>query len=192
MKNFIALSALVVAITGCAGFLPPKHDEALDRSAECCRDMKSLPFRNLEDGQKIRTLVGPNTPAFSFPEGKSFFLAVRLGKTGKRNLIVRTYPQNMLNNMDGHVFVPRVTFLSSQYAVLATVTPEFTVQRPALGIGESSWRADMTVPSDADFAVVHTSVQDRMKVMGMRDRDQRGGYLYTRTGPAGEIEVELQ
>ena len=181
----------MIVLTGCAGFLPPQHDAALERSAVCCRDFASLPFRDLAPGQKIRALVGPDTPAFQFPQGKSFFLAVRLAPGGQGSLVVRTYAQNMLDNRNGHVFVPRVTFLSARFDVLASTLPEFTVQGPRLGIGESSWRLDLPVPAGAAYAVVHTGAQERLKTMRMRDSDQRSGYLYTRSGPAGEVEVEL-
>ncbi|MGE0497798.1 MAG: hypothetical protein AB7O72_08205 [Ramlibacter sp.] len=107
-------------------------------------------------------------------------------------LIVRTYPKNMLYNRNGHVFVPRITFLSSRYELIASVSPEFTVQWPKYGIGESAWRVDLPLSPQVAYVVIHTSNIERNKTMRMHDSDQYGGYLYTRTGPAGEIEVELQ
>lgn len=192
LRTLAIISALAVALTGCAGFLPPMHEAALEHTAPCCQDFSTLPFRNLTSGQRIREPVGPDAPAFQFAQGKSFFLAFRLMKSGRSNLIVRTYPQNMLYNRNGHVFVPRITFLSGRFEVISSISPEFIVQGPKLGIGESAWRVDLLVPSEAAFAVIHTSDEERRKTMRMRDHDQAGGYLYTQTGPAGEIEVELQ
>lgn len=188
----ILLAVLIVALTGCTGFLPPKHDAALAGASTCCHDFSTLPYRDLAGGQRIRELIGPDTPVFEFPQGKSFFLAVHFMKGDGSKLIVRTYPQNMLYNPDGHVFVPRITFLSSHFEVISSISPEFTVQSPTFGIGESAWRVDLPVPSQAIYAVIHTGDVERRKTMRMRDHDQIGGYLYTRTGPAGEVEIELQ
>lgn len=182
----------VLALAGCAGFLPPKHQAVLESVVPCCQSFSDLQYRSLASGGKIRELVGPDTPAFLFPQGKSFFLAVRLQKGTSSVLIVRTYPQNMLYNRNGHVFVPRITLLSRRYEVISSISPEFVVQGPRFGIGESAWRVDLQIPSEAAFVVIHTSDEERRKDMRMRDRDQAGGYLYTQTGPAGEVEVELQ
>lgn len=187
----IIITLFLLALTGCAGFLPPKHQAVLESAAPCCQNFSDLPYRNLASGEKIRESVGPDTPTFPFPQGRSFFLAIRLSKDNNPVLIVRTYPQNMLYNRNGHVFVPRITFISSRFEVISSISPEFVVQGPRFGIGESAWRVDLQIPTEAAFAVIHTSDEERRKTMRMRDYEQAGGYLYTRTGPAGEVEVEL-
>lgn len=193
MKTLFTIIASVLILTGCTGFLPPKHEAMLASTRPCCETFSALPFRALNKGQPIRAFVGPDTPTFLFPEGKSYFLAVHLNRgSDSSTLIVRTYPQNMLYNPDGHVFVPRITFLSSSYNVISSISPGFTVQGPQYGIGESAWRVDLPLPPQATYAIVHTSNKERSRTMRMRDRDQPSGYLYTRTGPAGEIEIELQ
>ena len=184
---------LAFLLAGCAGFLPPQQDAKLANTASCCADISTLPYQELVKGKKIRTLVGPETPAFIFPQGKSYFLALRFSPAENiSQLTVRTYPQNMLYNKNGHVFVPRITFLNSRFETISSVSPEFVVQGPMLLIGESSWRVDLQIPAHARAVVIHTSSEERKKTMRMRDSDQRGGYLYTSSGPAGEIEVELQ
>ena len=193
MKTYAIITTLfMLALTGCASFLPPKHQAVLESAAPCCPNFSDLPYRNLASGEKIRDSVGPDTPTFLFPQGKSFFLAIRLQKDTNSVLIVRTHPQNMLYNRNGHVFVPRITYLSSRFEIISSISPEFVVQRPRFGIGESAWRVDLQIPTEAAFAVIHTSDEERRKTMRMRDHDQAGGYLYTQTGPAGEVEVELQ
>jgi len=192
MKKIIIALALGGMLTGCAGFLPPQHDALLASTASCCNNLSSLPYRDLVVGQRIRDSLGPHTPVFSFVEGKSFFLPLHMVSPDRRTLVIRTYGQNMLYNRNGHVFVPRITFLTHEHRIIASVAPDFTVQGPRFTIGESAWRADVPVPQTAEFAVVHSTPKERERVMRMRDSDQAGGYLYTRTGPAGEVEVELQ
>lgn len=193
MKTPFVIFASVLSLAGCAGFLPPKHDGMLATASPCCTTFSALPFRDLNRGQSIRTFVGPDTPSFIFPEGKSYFLAIRPDRGSENStLIIRTYAQNMLYNRDGHVFVPHVTLLSNRYELITSVSPEFTVQGPKYGIGESAWRVDLPLPPQAAYVVIHTTNIERNKIMRKRDHDQLGGYLYTRTGPAGEVEVELQ
>ena len=86
--------SLAFLLAGCAGFLPPQQDAKLADTASCCVDISTLPYRELAKGKKIRTLVGPETPAFTFPQGKSYFLALSLNPAENISQItVRTYPQ---------------------------------------------------------------------------------------------------
>ena len=193
MKRLLTILVSAISLAGCAGFLPPTHEAMLATTAPCCESLSALRFQDLNKGQPIRAFVGPDTPAFAFPSGKSFFLAVRPNHGGANStLIVRTYAQNMIYNRDGHVFVPRVVFLSSRHEAITSISPEFTVQGPKFGIGESAWRVDLPLPPQVAYVVIYTTDIERAKTMRMRDREQYGGYLYTRTGPAGEVEVELQ
>jgi hypothetical protein len=191
--KLISIFVFVLALSACGHFLPPEHETTLSNKANCCNSFESLPYQTIEFKKPIRTLVGPNSPTFNFTQGKSFFAAISLPTLGANSaLTIRTYPLNMTPNVNGHVFVPRITFLTTQYAVISSISPDFYVQSPRFGIGESSWRVDQKVPVGSAFVVIHTSQQERNKPMRMRDTDQRSGYLYTRTGPAGEIEIELQ
>jgi maltose operon periplasmic protein len=190
----LCISLIFVLLSACAteGFLPPQHDQMLAAIKSCCTSMATLPFKSIQVGQSNRSFVGPNTETFEFEGEKSFFLAFKLPKESAKNIFtLRTFPQNMLNNRNGHVFVPKVMYLSSDFGVVSVVSPEFTVQKPIF-IGESSWRVDLNLPSNASYAVIYTNAAQRSKTMRQRDSDQYGGYLYTRTGTAGEIEVELQ
>jgi hypothetical protein len=193
MKTLATILGSLLVLAGCAGFLPPEHEAMLSSASPCCEAFSGLPFRELENGRLIRAFVGPDTPAFLFPEGKSYFLALRPKRSvNGSTLVVRTFAQNMLYNRDGHVFVPRVTFLSDRYEVISSISPDFTVQGPKYGTGESSWRVDLLLPLNAVYVVVHTSGEERSRTMLKRDSGQVTGYLSTRTGPAGEIEVELR
>jgi Maltose operon periplasmic protein precursor (MalM) len=184
-------------LSACAGvgggFLPPQHDEVLARTPICCNTIETLNYLPLERDKPLRRLIGITTPTYDFSQGKSFFLALSLPMTKDSDkLIVRSFAQNTLYNPEAHVFVPRITFLSEGHKVIASISPDFFVQRPTYGVGESPWRVDLPIPKDAKYAVVHTSSIERQKVMRMRDSDQRSGYLYIRTGPAGEVEVAIQ
>jgi hypothetical protein len=191
-RDVFSACAFLVFLGGCAGFLPPQHEAVLENTPPCCKDLAGLPYEDLAKGQSKRVFVGPDRAAYVFPQGKSFFLAYRLiREEGPATLVVRTYAQNMTYNPNGHVFVPRVTYLSARHEIVSSISPEFIVTRPLIAIGESAWQVTLFVPPDVAYVVIHTGEEERSKVMRMPDSDQAGGYLYTRTGPAGEVEVAL-
>lgn len=197
LVNSICFYFMTLTLYGCAGigggFQPPVHEQMLAKSSICCDSLDKLDYKLLGINKSLRTFVGPNTPVYDFAQGKSYFIAVQIQpKSIDTMLSVRTFPQNMLYNREGHVFVPRIIFLTDDYQILSSLSPEFYVQGPKFGIGESSWRFDLTIPQGAKRAIIHTSDSERVRVMRMKDSDQRSGYLYTRTGPAGEIEISMQ
>lgn len=58
--------------------VPAAAMDALARAKSCCASLAELPYRRLEREGSIALEIGPDSPAFDFDTGKSFFAAYRL------------------------------------------------------------------------------------------------------------------
>lgn len=167
-------------------FLPPVHQQQLEKSAICCKSYVEMQFFKLTPAVEQPTSLTPESPVFKFATGRSFFAAFELPNGKSRQFTMKTLPVNTLLNQYGHVLIPAVVFLDHRYEPLETLVPAFLARSPVI-IGESWGEAILDVPRDARFVVVFDSKSS--KGLAWRDSDQRSGFLYVRPGPTGEIRV---
>jgi hypothetical protein len=58
--------------------MPAAAPEGLARAGSCCASLADLPDRKFEREGLLTLEIGPESPAFDFDSGKSFFAALRL------------------------------------------------------------------------------------------------------------------
>lgn len=193
MRSLLLPLNAAVLLAGCATgpldatgtFLPPIHNERLAQAKICCSTYREMPFAGLALGQETSGTLTAESPVYAFGEGRSFFAAFELPASAKR-LEVKTYPVNMLSNPVGHVLVPAVQFLSTDYQLVETAKPLFVERRPPF-IGRSWAEAQIPVPASARYFVLLDGKSTPM----LRWPDPPKPFLYVRSGPTGEFTVRV-
>jgi hypothetical protein len=188
MKISDGALAILVLLGGCAAPQIGEHSKALDRTAVCCSTYAEVQMATLTGGTESRTEVSLNSPAFVFPEGKSFFLAYRLpqSKATSRKLTIRTFAVNTVNINAAHVFVPRVTTLDAKLKPVRSVAPALARHRPRI-IGESWWQGEITLDPSEEYALLHTGVVERAARLQTPDSD--AGAVYAPTSGGGGVLI---
>ena len=107
-----ALIALLVS--ACAG---PYADvlRSLDAAPSCCASMAALPYRSLVFGQRAAVELTTSSPAYSFPSGKSYFVAFKLPPfTEPYRIFIDSY---LLGDSidDAAIFMPIVLTFDGHY-----------------------------------------------------------------------------
>ncbi len=193
MRSIPYFFGVLVILTGCATgrlsspgtFLPPEHNLILAQAKPCCSSYFEFPYLKLGIEQETSVIVSPESPVFDFPGGRSFFAAFEL-PTGSQAMVLKTYAVNMLYNPSGHVLVPSVQFLDLNHRIIETSRPKYIERGPRI-IGDSWGEANILIPLSARYVIL----MDGKSSLGLswRDRDQRTGFLFTRSGPTGELSI---
>lgn len=186
----------LVALSGCASgplsntgtFLPPEHTQLLAQGKVCCSSYREVRYGSLGVGKEVEFSITPESPIFEFKNGRSFFAAFELPAGNARTLTLKTYPVNMLYNRAGHVLVPGVQFLDAELRLIDAQTPMYIARNPRV-IGNSWGETEINVPSAARFVVVLDGKSS--KGLSWRDSDQRGGFLFVRSGPTGDLSIAV-
>lgn len=104
--NYQILKVLLISIllTGCASLKPPEYlsgyhvprDEGvrlLESKVSCCKNLAELKYEQIHNLGKAGFKVTPESPSYTFPEGKSFYKALKLNDTTiDKKMVVSTYP----------------------------------------------------------------------------------------------------
>ena len=97
------------------------YSEALERMSLCCPNYAQLIYKKLSVGQRVSEQIGPASPVFAFPEGKSRFIAWQLpaalnGKTLALRSVVT--PSSMPGTGYFYIFSPAVMFLDENFNLM--------------------------------------------------------------------------
>lgn len=196
MRHVSVVLLSLLALCGCADghlsnvgtFLPPEHAQQLAQRKVCCSSYREIRYGSLEIGKEVEFAITPESPIFEFKDGRSFFSAFELPVGKARILTLKTYPVNTLYNLAGHVLVPSVQFLDAELRVIDAQTPKYIARYPRV-IGRPWGEAEINVPSAAQFVVILDGKSSGG--LSWRDRDQRSGFLFVRSGPTGELSINL-
>lgn len=169
-------------------FLPPEHIQQLAEGKVCCSSYREIRYGSLGVGKEVEFAITPESPIFEFNNGRSFFEAFEFPAGNAQILTLKTYPVNMLYSRAGHVLVPGIQFLDAELRVIDAQTPKYIARNPRV-IGRSWGEAEINVPSAARFVVILDGKSSGG--LSWRDSDQRGGALFVRSGPTGELSIAV-
>lgn len=116
----VLLPMLPVLVAGCAS--NPQADElrtALQAAPVCCSRPSDFPFRPLAIAQRTELPIDTASPAFNFPQGKSFFGAFVLPASPRPAFAtVASFPvlrKNALDEWGGSYFAPVFIFYDEHF-----------------------------------------------------------------------------
>jgi maltose operon periplasmic protein len=156
VKTVLAI-VLAIAVAGCATGSSPQV--ALSTAKLCCDTYKNMTFRTISLGEPVEVDISEESPAFMFPDGRSFFAAFRIPQgakgldymAGASGIFVSTYT----------VFMPQFLFLDESFQVVAP--PQEVLYAQARKLFEPGyltiayWSGEETIPERARYLVMHTS-----------------------------------
>jgi len=204
LSQGIGVTVLLAGVTGCATL--DSRIAELDAKPPCCSDMAQFKYEPLEPGNVEKLQLGADSPAFTFPSGKSYFKAYKIGSAQKMRVrSFRTGSTAFETRTLSQIYCPQVTFLTAQHSPIRTEArvPERATGKLAEGQFWVTWVAEFEVPPAAAFAVLHSSkdLYGRMVyittgggayLVGSTVVVDRGGQsIPTPCGPGGEAEVSL-
>jgi hypothetical protein len=207
MKFFAAAVVSQFLLLGCSSApILGEHSSALNRAPICCSTVESVATSPLTDTAELRLEISTQSPAFLFPEGKSFFRAYQLQIPSgvAYRLSIRTYAINTSTITSAHVLIPRITFFNAAFKPIASVSPELVHHRPTFAIGESWWQGEILLDPSTAYVFVHTGIKEKSLVLRMPDSDAgaiyAGGVLIPNSrgfrllpgGPTGEVSLSLR
>jgi hypothetical protein len=139
--------------------------EMLAASPVCCTELSRIRFEPLPAGSSQTAQIGPQTPVFDFPTGRSRLLAWTLpAGQGDYTLQVRSRvtPSAMPGVGRIYVFSPALTLLDADFKVLATHERGLFTATPVtlLPPREASLMAELPVAgptATARYLVIHTT-----------------------------------
>lgn len=203
-SGFLLISCiLLLLLEGCAQVpsLPP------DSAKVCCSRYADFNFSPLTPGGEVRFNISESSPIFSFREGRSYFVALRLPLPIEKNeLLIRAYPSSLLTASAWYYF-PVVTFLDEQYGELESITDERFAFDLYGWSGHATHVAKIPVPLRARYAVIHTPKlkvgTTHTSIAEMRSTTYMFGTMVistpggvgkakSRLGPIGPIKVTFQ
>lgn len=174
--------------------VPADELEALKRATPCCGSLADLPYRRLEREGPITVEIGPDSPAFVFDGGKSFFAAFRL-PDWPRPLALRLRSRGPLAVYDPGrpIFSPAVFVLDAQFRARRVMqgSGEFQVVQLGSGSGQTGiqMEGDLYIgesAQDAAYLIVLTT--DELRERSFVSNGQRvHGF-----SPLGTIDLEVR
>ena len=192
MKKYHLVFAMTLFLTGCGSFpveqeyrngvkhfiVPAQISEQLRTASSCCRSYSEIQYAELYPNQNLEIKIDPESPAYDFETGKSFFLAYKLPVT---NL---PYKMTIKSFFSGHAFYPSVLLLDGEYKVTRSVSKsEFKYTEPGLVERGRIEGSILFTPSknNETYLIIHTTDELMNEVVFSSE----SGYGYaTSTGPA--------
>lgn len=201
--KFIALFAFV--LSACSPL--PRQAEHLAALQSCCKNASEFQFTNLETSKSAAMNITESSLAFDFDEGKSYFAAVHLpARDGLRKLMIKTQRTGLLVD-DSQIFCPMVTYYDNQFANVGVTGDLSLFYEPPGLIVSGYWYSVADVPTNAEYAVIHTSAKTIGRPITLSG-DSPGyvfyngrAYVYVPGGASsqtypcgqtGELEVEVK
>lgn len=186
------------------------YGEALAGARACCRSLAELAYQPLDMAARKSFAIGPDSPVFEFPTGRSRFLALRLPATPPPYTVslrsVAT-PGNLGGVGRMYVFAPAIMLLDRKFQPIPVPEDGLfgTLPASALPPRAASMQADLRIDgrdAAASYLIVHTAQAILSGQIGTRRPGFAavpGGALPTGTSvslvlePAisGEIEVTV-
>ena len=184
--------------------VPAAELQALARAPSCCAALAELPYRPLDREGSLALKIGPDSPAFGFDTGKSFFAAFRLPDwprpleirvTSRAEVPLLEMPL-LLAGMESNrpVFSPALLVLDAQFRVKRIMhEPEGlavkTYAQPGGGQGEVQVEGAVYIaeaPEDAAYLVILTT--DELRARSVLS----AGVTIDGFSPQGSIELEAR
>lgn len=131
---------------------------ALSSASECCRDLSSLPYKELPVGTGQVVPIDTSSPVYRFEEGKSYFAAYHLPvNSGDLRITVEGI-------VDKTLFNPIALLLDSRHKVTRKLGPEIFKYEPARFMSGDRMEAVFTVdrsqignPNNESYLVIYTN-----------------------------------
>ncbi|MEZ9835650.1 MalM family protein [Vibrio sp. 10N.261.52.C11] len=118
MKNSLLLVSSI-GLFGCASTSIEAPSIAPINDMVCCASELEYPWVRLDRTQSLDFIIDKSSPVGLFVSGKSYFSAFAFNEQSKNvDLLIRS------NMLDGHVVIPRVDLLNSQFELVETIEPE--------------------------------------------------------------------
>jgi len=160
-------------------------NDSLRSKRSCCTSFRELPYVEADAANKMDFASSDSSPVFQFPEGKSFFMALRLPQSlspGVADLEVR-FSRSILDPYKGTVraFCPAYTLLRDDFSEIKSSAVQVRYAAPTWTKG-GRWVGQIVIPDGARYIVLHTS--DHL-LEGSVNMGPHGGYIgpYTDLGP---------
>lgn len=115
MRLLFVLSIFIL-ISGCANSI---NEQALLAKAECCSQLTQVDFVEADSNNEIEFSISEDSPAFKFPQGASYYHAMKLSGDNKQFLIRSFFSRSDLKRIASPVLVE----LDSDLKVLAHKEP---------------------------------------------------------------------
>lgn len=130
---------------------------ALSNASVCCRDLSSLPYKELPVGAGQVVAIDASSPVYQFEEGRSYFAAYRLPvNSGDLRITVEGI-------VDHTLFNPVALMLDSRFKVTRKLGPETFKYEPARFMSGDRMEAVFTVdrsqvgnPNNESYMLVYT------------------------------------
>lgn len=204
MNKFLQILALGLFVSACSPL--PRQAERLAGQQACCAKLTDIQFKKIELAKTLSIRITEDSPAFMFPEGKSYMLAVELpDRPSQTKMFIKTHRTGLLVP-DSQIFCPVVTYLDDRMApVLTTEELPLTYEPPGL-IKSGFWYSVVTVPPNSKYAVIHTPAKMIGRPITLSGQSSGyafftgSSYVYVPGGPTtqrypcgqtGELELEL-
>lgn len=113
-RSWAVLGCLLTSICGCTNV---DYKANLQQAGVCCNQLADIPYQTLEYDKPLTAEVGGSkSQARNFPEGKSFFTAVRLPEfAGPYEIQISSEPVSQ------QLFVPRALLLNANHQVVRQI-----------------------------------------------------------------------
>ena len=211
--HLAVITVLALTFTACAGVevtmpssglgmpqvvrhVPDEMLEALARAKPCCASLSELPYRSFEHEGSITLDIGPNSPAFAFDSGKSFFAAFRLPDWPRPLVLhLRSAVPSLIQAFDPvrPIFSPAVLVLDAQFRVHRVMQGpgEFQVVQTQSGSGQSGiqMEGDLYIgesAQDAAYLIVLTTDELRARSFATN-----GGRI-SGFSPIGTVDLDVR
>jgi hypothetical protein len=166
------VTLFVALFAGCAEVA--RLDDSLTAAPGCCRSFAEMTFRPLLPGEEARLAIDSNAPAFLFPEGKSYFAALKLPQREGGVLSVKTFLSSA-RLPAATVLMPQFVFLDSAHQP-RRVEKEFNLKQDVDFFRGGYWSFEVPVSQDDAYVVVYA---DPSRFGSTTPRPNRsGGYAF--------------
>lgn len=170
-----------------------------------------MPFVPLTQGEERIEEITPQTPAFEFKEGLSYFKAYSIATSEREKLLkITTYIVGASHMPSAFVFYPHITFLDEHFTAVSDVDPKLSYKNNFWNSERSGWQTEISVPSTARYAVIHSPTSKRGERIYYKDSSDtptgtvmpvgkgamyvRGNWwdVYLPGSGSGRFQIELQ
>ena len=180
---WLLVAAVLSSLNACSSM--SAMNDSLRSKRSCCTSFRDLPYVEVDAANKMDFSSSDSSPVFQFPEGKSFFMALRLPQSlspGVAELEVR-FSRSILDPYMGTVraFCPAYTLLRDDFSEIksSAVQVHFAASTWTKG---ARWVGQIVIPDGTRYIVLHTT-DDLLE--GSVNMGPHGGYIspYTDLGP---------
>lgn len=196
---------IAISVSACSPL--PRQAERLVARESCCKSAADFKYLGIESAKPIKINIKEDTDAFVFPEGKSYFVALRLPLAGTpRKILLKTHRTGLLVD-DSQIFCPAITYLDSKFeSITNTGELPLSYQPPGL-ITSGLWYSVVDTPPAASYAVIHTLEKSIGRQIPLSGNSPGyafftgSSYIYVPGGPStqkypcgqtGEIAIEIR